>query len=172
MILIFILIILIVIGVYVYSFNKLNSLNQHVTESWSDIDVQLKRRQDLIPNLIKVVQGYAAHEKNLMEELTLMRTKALTVDKDNLKEKASVEENLGDKTKSLLAVAENYPDLKANTEFLNLQKELSETEDEIASSRRIYNSNVAEYNTAVSTVPTNLIASLHHFTPKDFFQKD
>ena len=156
---------------YIYWYNKLSSSRQDVVQAWSDIDVQLNRRHDLIPNLVRVVTAYASHEKNILEKTTQLRTKALSLAPTDIQEKETVEKDLGENMQSLLGIAEAYPDLKANDEFLKLQQELVITEDEIASARRIYNGNVARYNILITTFPTNIIAKLHHFIESKFFQK-
>lgn len=166
-------IILVIIGiVYFIFFNKLISLRQNCNEAWSDIDVQLRRRHDLIPNLVNIVKGYARHETQVLEEVTALRAQAMSPQTGGLSETSKIEQNIQTGIHSILAIAESYPDLKANEEYMNLQKELSNTEDEIASARRIYNENVAEYNTQIATIPTAMIASLHHFTAMSFFQDD
>ncbi len=164
-------VILVFIAVYIFIYNKLVAAKQNVHEAWSDVDVQLKRRHDLIPQLIDVVRGYAKHEKDLLEKITHERAQALALDKDDLKSLAHIERALGEGLSSLFMVAEGYPDLKANTTFLKLQEQMSETEDQIASSRRIYNSNTADYNTLIKLFPLNLIAALHHFTESKFLEK-
>lgn len=153
-----------------YFYNKLVSSRQNVREAWSGIDVQLKRRHDLIPNLVQTVQGYAKHEEQLFNDITEERAKALSLSGSNMSRLAEIEDELGKSIKSLLAVAEAYPDLKANENFLKLQTELSETEDQIASARRIYNSNVADYNTLIGVFPVNIIAGIFHFSESAFFQ--
>lgn len=166
-------IIIVVITIfYVIAYNKIRAALQNVQEAWSDIDVQLNRRHDLIPNLIKTVEAYAKHEKKLFETVTELRTRALTLNINDIKEKSKLERELETTLRSILLVAEGYPTLKANTNYLKLQDELTETEDQIASSRRIYNSNVADYNTLISIFPVNIISLIHHCTPQNFFQKD
>lgn len=161
---------LIICFIGVFGFNRLNTLKQTVDETWSDVNVQLKRRHDLIPNLVATVQGYAKHETNLFDAVTKLRTQAMELTTSDITAKSNVEQELATNLKSVVALAENYPDLKANTNFLKLQDELTETEDEIASSRRIFNTSVADYNTTVKSFPTNLIAQAAHFTPASFFQ--
>lgn len=156
----------------IYLYNRLISSKQNVAEAWSGIDVQLKRRHDLIPNLVNLVKGYATYEKNLFEQITELRTKALSLNTDDIKGKSSVETDIEKSLKSIIAIAESYPDLKANTTYLELQEALTETEDQIASARRIYNSNAADYNTIVLSFPTNLLASLFHFSPSSYFQNE
>lgn len=154
---------LLLIGIY----NGLIRLKNRVDEAWSDIDVQLKRRYDLIPNLINTVKGYATHEKELLEKVTLARTTAMGAQTPGEKEQA--ENMLSGTLKSLFAVSENYPDLKANQNFLELQRELTDTEDKIQASRRFYNGNVRDFNTKLQIFPTNMIAGMLNFTKRDFF---
>jgi LemA protein len=151
-------------------YNGLIKLKNRVDEAWSDIDVQLKRRYDLIPNLINTVKGYAAHEKELFEKVTEARTQAMGAQNPADKEKA--ENMLSGTLKSLFAVAENYPDLKANQNFLELQRELTDTEDKIQASRRFYNGNVRDFNTKIEIFPNNIFAGILHFVKRDFFQAD
>ncbi|MFA5967213.1 MAG: LemA family protein [Patescibacteria group bacterium] len=153
-------------------FNGLVVLRNRVKEAFSDIDVQLKRRYDLIPNLINAVKGYAAHEKELFEKVTEARTAAMGVPGGDLKEKARVENHLSDTLKSLFAVAENYPVLKANENFLALQEELSDTENKIMSARRFYNNNVKDFNTRQEVFPTSLFVNALGFKKADFFDLD
>jgi len=155
-----------VFGVFI--FNRLVSLKMRVKEAWSDIDVQLKRRYDLIPNLVETVKGYATHEREVFEKVTQARNQALSA--QNVEEKARAENFLSQTLKSLFAVVENYPDLKAATNFLELQRELRDTEDKIQAARRFYNSNVMELNTAIETFPSNIIANLFHFKKEQFFE--
>lgn len=169
MITLIIVIIIIALGYFVI-LNSLIASRQNVTEAWSDIDVQLKRRHDLIPNLITTVKEYASHEKSIFEEIAEIRTQAINSNPEDLAQVSTVETQLENNIHQLLAVSENYPELKANENFQKLQNELTETEDEIASARRIYNANVAAYNTKISTVPNNFIANLNHFEIANFFQ--
>ncbi|MFH1582279.1 MAG: LemA family protein [bacterium] len=165
-------IILIVLGVIlllvIATYNKLILLRNRVKEAWSDIDVQLKRRYNLIPNLVNTVKGYATHERELLEKVTKARTFAMQA--GTMKEKGEAENALSSTLKSLFAVAENYPDLKASTNFLELQRELRDTEDKIQASRRFYNTNVRDFNTKIETFPTNIIANLFNFKKSDFFE--
>lgn len=149
-------------------YNKFVRLNTRTDEAWSDIDVQLKRRYDLIPNLVSTVQGYATHEKELFEKVTAARSQAMQA--GSVEDHAKAENMLAGTLKSLFAVAENYPDLKANQNFLELQRELSDTENKIQAARRFYNGNVMEMNTAVSMFPSNLIASMFGFGKRTFFE--
>lgn len=160
-----VLLVLIVYLVLIY--NKLVKLKVRAQEGESDIEVQLKRRHDLIPNLLETVRGYATHEKDTLEKVTIARTQAMSA--DSLKAKAENENFLSNTLKSLFAVAESYPELKANANFLELQRELSDTEDKIQASRRFYNTVVRDLNTAIDTFPTNLIADAFKFIKREFF---
>jgi len=162
------LIILWLVGI----FNGLIVLRNRVAEAFSDIDVQLKRRYDLIPNLINTVKGYAEHERELFEKVTEARTAAMGVPGGDLKEKAAKENALSSTLKSLFAVAENYPTLKANENFLALQEELSDTENKIMSSRRFYNTNVKDFNTRQEIFPTTLFVGMLGFKKVEFFDLD
>lgn len=161
-----------IVLVYIYFYNRLISAKQNAHEAWSGIDVQLKRRHDLIPNLVQVVKGYAKHEEKLFRQITEERTKALSLPKSDVKGISSVEKEIDSTLRSILAIAEAYPDLKANENFLKLQSQLAETEDQIASARRIYNSNTADYNTLINSFPVNIIAGLSNLSALPFFQKD
>jgi LemA protein len=165
-------ILLIVVGVAVLfviaSYNGLVTLKNRTEEAWSDIDVQLKRRYDLIPNLVSAVKGYAAHETGVFEKVTEARAKAMSA--TGTAEKAGAENMLTGALKSVFAIAEAYPDLKANTNFLELQQELSDTENKIQAARRFYNGNVMELNTKIETFPSNIIAGAFNFTKREFFE--
>ena len=155
------------IGIY----NTLVKMRNRVKEAWSDIDVQLKRRFNLIPNLVETVKGYASHEDKVFKEVTEARTRAMAAEKKgSAKESAQAENMLSGALKTLFAVAENYPELKANENFLELQRELSDTEDKIQASRRFYNGNVRDYNTKQEQFPTNMIASMFGFKLAEFFE--
>ena len=155
----------------IVAYNGLIRLRFRVREAWSDIDVQLKRRYDLIPNVVETVKGYAAHEKGVFENVTEARARALGAEqKGNPKEIAQAENALSSTLKTLFAISENYPDLKANANFLDLQRELADTENKIQSSRRFYNSNVMEYNTRIHLFPTSIISGAFKFTSMDFFE--
>ncbi|MBU2068555.1 MAG: LemA family protein [Patescibacteria group bacterium] len=158
------IIVLWLIGVY----NGLIKLKNRTDEAWSDINVQLKRRYDLIPNLVNAVKGYAQHERELFEKVTQARTMAMGAQAPN--EKAQAENMLSGALKSLFAVAEAYPDLKANTNFLELQRELSDTENKIQASRRFYNGNVRDFNTKIQVFPNNIVAGMLNFSKRDFFE--
>ena len=167
----FILIVLVVLVLWgIGAFNGLIVLRNRVNEAASDIDVQLKRRHDLIPNLINTVKGYAVHERELLEKVTQARAQAVGVADKGMAERASAENALTSTLKSLFAVAENYPELKANQNFLALQEELSDTENKIMSARRFYNTNVRDYNTRREVFPTRLIAGWFNFKQRDLFE--
>ena len=155
----------------IFTFNKLVTLRNRVKEAWSDIEVQLKRRYDLIPNLVETVKGYAKHESAAFENVTKARAAAIS-GSANPHEQAAKENMLSCALKSIFAVAEAYPDLKANTNFLELQRELSDTENKIQASRRFFNSNVLAINNAVEMFPTNVIAGTFGFKKEEFFDLD
>jgi len=168
---IIILVIIAVVAIWIVAvYNGLVRLKNRVDEAWSDIGVQLKRRYDLIPNLINTVKGYASHERELFEKVTEARTAAMGAQTPHDKEQA--ENMLSGTLKSLFAVAENYPDLKANQNFLELQRELTDTEDKIQASRRFYNGNVRDFNTKIEVFPNNIIAGMLKFVKREFFQID
>lgn len=161
--------VLVLAGVWVIAvYNRFVRMVMRVKEAWADIDVQLKRRYDLIPNLVETVKGYAAHEKTAFENVTAARARAM--DAGGIEEKGKAENMLSGALKSLFAVAEAYPDLKANQNFLELQRELSDTENKIQSARRFYNGNVRDLNTAVSSFPGNVIAEMFRFEEREFFE--
>lgn len=139
-----------------------------VSEAFSQIDVQLKRRTDLIPNLVETVKGYATHEKTVLEEITKARTSLMSA--KSVSDKSSANTQLTQSLKSLFAVSENYPTLKASDNFKELQEELSDTENKIAYSRQFYNSTVMDYNTKIKVFPTALFANMLNFKPADFFE--
>ena len=149
-------------------FNGLVALKNRSKEAWADIDVQLKRRYDLIPNLVETVKGYATHERELFEKVTQARASAMSA--EGTKNKAEAENMLSETLKSLFAVSENYPDLKASQNFLELQRELTDTEDKIQAARRFYNSNVRDLNIKIESFPANMIAGPLGFKQMDLFQ--
>ena len=153
----------------VLAYNGLVTSRNRTQEALSDIDVQLKRRYDLIPNLVSTVQGYAAHEKTVFEDVTNARATAMQATGTA---RAGAENQLSATLKSLFAVAENYPDLKANQNFLSLQNELTDTEDKIQAARRFYNGMVRDFNTKTQVFPTNIFANMMGFTKMDFFGND
>ena len=150
------------------AYNGLVRLVNRAKEAWADIDVQLKRRYDLIPNLVNTVKGYATHESSAFENVTRARSAAMGA--SNIEEKGKAENVLSGALKSIFALAEAYPDLKANQNFLELQKELSDTENKIQAARRFYNTVVRDLNTRVESFPNNIIAGLFHFATMEFFQ--
>lgn len=169
--LIFLGLILVLLIIYIWgTYNRLIVLKNRIEEAWSGIEVQIKRRADLIPNLMETVKGYAKHEKSVFQEVTKARNQVLAA--KNVQEAGRAENMLTSALKSLFAVAEAYPELKANTNFQELQRELSDTEDKIAYTRQFYNTNVLAYNNSVVIFPNNILASLFHFTPKEFFDAE
>ena len=156
-----------VIGWLVIIYNSLISGKQQIQEAWSDIEVQLKRRYDLIPNVIETVKGYASHERNLFEKVTQARTAAMGA--KSAQEHAQSENMLSNTLKTLFAVAENYPDLKANVNFLDLRRELADTENKIQASRRFYNGNVRDFNIKIQSFPSNFVARAFGFKEAEFF---
>src|SRR5665647_1116000 len=166
LILVILLVVVLLWAIAVY--NGLITLKNRVDEAWSDIDVQLKRRYDLIPNLVNTVKGYASHEKEVFEKVTEARTKAMGA--QSAGDKAQAENALSQTLKSLFAVAEAYPDLKANQNFLELQRELTDTEDKVQASRRFYNGNVRDFNTKIQVFPNNIFAGMLGFSAREFFE--
>jgi LemA protein len=149
-------------------YNRFVKLATRVKEAWADIDVQLKRRYDLIPNLVETVKGYAVHESQTFQNVTEARTKAMGA--QSVEEHAQAENMLSGALKSLFAVSESYPDLKANQNFLELQKELTDTENKIQAARRFYNTNVRDLNIAVDSFPSNIVAKVFGFLKEEFFE--
>lgn len=158
------LLVFVVIGMY----NGLVRSRLHVKEAWADIDVQLKRRFDLIPNLINTIKGSTNFESSTLEKVVNARAKAMQAGTPS--EHAEAENMLSGTLKSIFALSENYPDLKSNQNFLSLQSELADTENKIQAARRFYNANVMEYNTKIQTVPTNIIAKMFSFVESEFFE--
>lgn len=152
----------------IFIYNRLVTLRNRVKEAWSDIEVQLKRRYNLIPNLVETVKGYASHEKEVFEKVTQARTKAIGA--QNLKEKAVAENMLSSTLKSLFAVAENYPQLRSSENFQKLQEELTDAEDKIQAARRFYNGNVRDFNIKIESFPSNIIAKIFNFKKVEFFE--
>jgi len=162
------IIVLVVLAIIVWAmYNGLITARMRVSEAFSQIDVQLKRRTDLIPNLIETVKGYAAHEKQVFEDVTNARTSIMQA--NGAQAKAEANNQLTQTLKSLFAVAENYPNLKASDNFKALQDELADTENKIAYSRQFYNTNVLDYNTKLQVFPNVIFANMFHFTPAEFF---
>lgn len=166
-----ILALVLVYGIVMY--NRFVSLRNRTDEAWADIDVQLKRRYDLIPNLVETVKGYATHERDAFENVTKARAQAMGAEQSgNPAEIARAENMLSGTLKSLFAVAEAYPDLKANENFAKLQQELSDTENKIQAARRFYNGNVRDLNTSVESFPSNIVANMFKFGKREFFELD
>ena len=163
-------IVIIVIAFILGMYNGLIRKRNRVREGWSDIDVQLKRRYELIPNLVNTVQGYAAHEREVLESVTNARSVAMGANGGDRATQEHSENMLSDALKSLFAVSENYPDLKASQNFLSLQQELSDTENKIQAARRFYNQTVMEYNNSIQSVPSNIIANMFNFKEEQFFK--
>lgn len=152
---------------FVYIYNRLIRLRNMADEAWSGIDVQLQKRYDLIPNIVKTVSGYAAHEKNLFESITRLRSEGIDADNISQREKADI--NLSKELGNLFVVVENYPELKADKNFLELQKELSKVENDLQRARRYYNGSVRNYNILIEQFPSNLVAGAASHRQKDFF---
>ena len=168
---------IIVIGVvvllvllYISIYNSLVRMRTDAQESWSQIDVQLQRRNDLIPNLVNTVKGYSKYEAKTLEQVTSLRQQIAELPANAHQEKMAVSDKLTGALNSLYAVVENYPDLKASSEFSKLMEELSNTENKIAYSRQLYNSTVAAFDAKIQTFPSNLVAGIHHFTKMDYLQ--
>ena len=153
----------------ILSYNRFVNQKNLIANSWSNIDTELRRRYDLIPNLVETVKGYAAHERAVLEQVVAARTKAMS-EQGSPEAQAGRERPLVDALKRLLAVVENYPQLKANEHYLELQEELVDTEDRIQAARRFYNANVRDYNTRVQSLPSNLIARIFNFEIAGYFQ--
>jgi len=167
---ILIIVLAVIVLWFVLAYNGFVKLRTRAEEAWADIEVQLKRRYDLIPNLVNTVKGYAGHEAGTFEKVTEARTKAMSAEASgDQKAMAQAEGMLAGALKSVFALSENYPDLKANTNFLELQRELSDTENKIQASRRFYNGNVRDLNIKTETFPSNVVANMFHFTKKEFF---
>jgi LemA protein len=168
-------IVLIILGLIIlwliFGYNRLVTLRNRVQEALSDIDAQSKRRFDLIPNLVETVKGYMQHEKNVLENVTKARAALMSAGNDFHK-KAEAENMISGALKSLFAVAENYPQLRASENFLRLQDELTDTENKMLASRRFYNTNVRDFNTAIQKFPTNLLANIFGFKAFEFFEAE
>jgi LemA protein len=154
----------------VFTYNRLVRLRVRARNAWSQIDVQLRRRYDLIPNLIETVKGYAAHEREVFENVT--KARAMAQEASGVRNQADAENQVTQSLRQLLAVAENYPELKANQNFLALQEELTGTESKIAYARQFYNDEVAALNTRIQSFPASIVAGMGHFTPREFFEID
>lgn len=164
------LLIVIVVGLYcAVTYNAFVTLRNRVREAWSDIEVQMKRRYDLIPNLVETVKGYAKHESGTLEKVIEARNMAMAPH-ESMQDAAKSENVLTGALKSIFALSENYPELKANQNFLELQRELRDTEDKLQAARRFYNGNVLAYNTKAELFPSNAVAGLFHFEKQEFFE--
>jgi LemA protein len=163
-------VVVLLILVFILSYNGLVRLRNRIDNAWSQIDVQLKRRYDLIPNLVETVKGYAAHERQTLESVTQARANAINA--QGPAQQAEAENVLSGALKSLFAVAEAYPDLKANQNFLSLQEELTSTEDRVAYARQFYNDSVLSYNNKLQTFPRNVIAGMFSFDKREYFEGD
>ena len=166
------MILVILLGVVIFGviavYNRLITLKNRIDNAWAQIDVQLKRRYDLIPNLVETVKGYATHEKEVFEKVTKARGQAIQA--GNVKEQANAENMLTQTLKSLFAVAEAYPELKANQNFMMLQEELAGTEGKIAYARQFYNDTVMKFHTVIQSFPSNIVASVFGFKERDYFE--
>lgn len=171
-------VVILVLGVYVVlAYNKFVKLTQRAKEAWADIDVQLKRRYDLIPNLVETVKGYAAHESETLNSVTEARAQATQmhvdpsdITPDQIAAMAGAEASLTGALGRLMAISENYPDLKANTNFLELQRELSDTENKIQAARRFYNGNVRDLNISLESFPSNVVGNMFKFKAEEYFE--
>lgn len=162
-----ILVVLIVIF-YISAYNGLQKAKVNTEEAWSQISVQLKRRNDLIPNLVETVKGYAKHEKETLSKVVELRNQLTQLPADDHEKAMQLSNQITDSLKTIFALSENYPDLKANTNFANLQEELTNTENKIAYSRQLFNSSAAVYNKMLVVFPSNIVANIHHFTKVDY----
>ena len=172
-----IILLVIALAVVAWGFSAYNGFVRSrnlIQESWRQIDVELNRRYELIPNLVETVRGYAAHERNTLEQITALRNQARSLagqaHGEPTQQRAAIESELGQAVSNLLVSVEAYPDLKSNTNFLELQRELTDTEDRIAAARRFYNANVRDYNTRIESVPSNIIANVAKFEKATYFE--
>ena len=164
------IVLLIIVIALIATYNNLVTARQKVKNGWSQIDVQLQRRFDLIPNLVESVKGYMSHETSVLEKITELRTSWANA--KSVSEKMDINNQLSETLKTIMAVSENYPDLKANENFIALQGEISNTENKISYSRQFYNDTVTRYNTMIETFPSNIVASLFHFESEKLFEVD
>ena len=164
-----ILVVLIVIF-YISAYNGLQKAKVNTEEAWSQISVQLKRRNDLIPNLVETVKGYAKHEKETLSKVVELRNQLTQLPADDHEGAMQLSNQITDSLKTIFALSESYPDLKANTNFTNLQEELTNTENKIAYSRQLFNSSAAVYNKMLLVFPSNIVANIHHFTKVDYLE--
>ncbi len=160
--------VLLIGGYFMLTFNSFVSLKNKIKAAWSDIDVQLKKRHDLVPKLVDIVKGYTKHETSTLEKVTEMRTRAMN--SVSVADKSQKESMLSGALKSILAIAENYPDLKANQNFLELQKEIAKVEDDIQMARRYYNGSVKQFNTKIQTFPNLFVAQILGYKQENFFE--
>lgn len=167
---IIIAIIVLIIAIYIVTYNGVQKARVYVDEAWSQIDVQLKRRNDLIPNLVETTKGYAKHEKETLEGVVKLRDQLVNVPQGDHQEAMKLSNQITDSLKSIFALSEAYPDLKANQNFLKLQEELTNTENKIAYSRQLYNSSVATYDQKLLTFPSNIISKIHKFTKVNYLE--
>ena len=165
-----IVVVVLLVLLYISIYNSLVRMRTDAQESWSQIDVQLQRRNDLIPNLVNTVKGYSKYEAKTLEQVTSLRQQIAELPANAHQEKMAVSDKLTGALNSLYAVVENYPDLKASSEFSKLMEELSNTENKIAYSRQLYNSTVAAFDAKIQTFPSNLVAGIHHFIKMDYLQ--
>lgn len=163
-------IIVLIVAIYITAYNGLQRAKVYTEESWSQIDVQLKRRNDLIPNLVETVKSYAKHESETLEKVVQLRNQLNEISAGDHEETLKVSNQITDSLKTIFALSENYPDLKANQNFLSLQEELTNTENKIAYSRQLYNSSAAQYDQKLLTFPSNIVAKIHHFTKVDYLE--
>ncbi|WP_461240715.1 LemA family protein [Paucilactobacillus sp. N302-9] len=169
-IIIVVLIIVLLIAVYAGIYNGLIRARTHTQESWSQIDVQLKRRNDLIPNLVETVKGYGKYESSTLEKVVELRNQLTQVPADDHEQTMKVSNQISDSLKTIFALSENYPDLKASQEYTKLMEELTNTENKIAYSRQLFNSTAANLNMKIQSFPTNIVAGIHHFTQVNYLQ--
>jgi LemA protein len=165
-------IVVLVVLFFVFAYNGVIRLRNRVDSAWSQIGVQLERRHDLIPNLVETVKGYAAHERQTLEEVVQARNGAIQAQQSGPAQQAQAENVLTGALRQLFALSENYPDLKANQNFLNLQEELTSTEDRISYARQFYNDSVQKFDTKIQTFPTNLIAGMFNFQKREYFEAE
>lgn len=167
---IIIIILVLIIAIYIAIYNGLQKARVHADEAWSQIDVQLKRRNDLIPNLVETVKGYAKHESQTLEKVVNLRNNLVNIPDSDHAKKMEVSNQLTDSLKTIFALSENYPDLKANQNFLSLQEELTNTENKIAYARQLFNSTAAMFDEKLLTFPSNIVAKIHGFKKIDYLQ--
>lgn len=168
--LIILIVIVVIILAFISMYNSLIALRTKVDNAWSQIDIQLQRRFDLIPNFVETVKGYMNHESETFEKIAALRTSWANA--SSVKDKAEIDNQISGALKTIMAVSENYPELKANQNFLQLSEELRNTENKISFSRQFYNDTVTRYNTKIQTIPTNIIAGMFNFTARDLFKAE